>query len=63
MPCSRNRRTTAGWHSRQVSTDAATRRRYPVSGDGIPIMLIDESEVLPEDRWRAIMDACGAQAG
>lgn len=38
-----------------VSTDRSTRRRYRVE-DGIPIMLIDESEVLPVDEWQAIMD-------
>jgi uncharacterized protein YbaR (Trm112 family) len=42
-----------------VSTDAATRRRYRISDDGIPILLIDESEVLAEDRWNEIMKACG----
>ena len=41
-----------------VSTDAATRRRYRISDDGIPILLIDESEVLGEERWREIMRAC-----
>jgi uncharacterized protein YbaR (Trm112 family) len=45
-----------------VSTDAATRRRYRVSDEGIPIMLIDESESLSEERWREIMDASGADA-
>ena len=42
-----------------VSTDAATRRRYRVSEDGIPILLIDESEELTEERWTEIMQACG----
>lgn len=37
-----------------VSTDAATRRRYRVE-DGIPVMLVDESEELDPDAWRAIM--------
>ncbi|RPJ44652.1 MAG: hypothetical protein EHM19_06425 [Candidatus Latescibacterota bacterium] len=37
-----------------VSTDAKTRRRYPVR-DGIPVMLIEESEVLEEEAWREIM--------
>jgi uncharacterized protein YbaR (Trm112 family) len=36
------------------STDAATRRRYPIR-EGIPIMLIDESEVLNESEFRRIM--------
>lgn len=37
-----------------VSTDAATRRRYRVE-NGIPVMLVDESEELAPDAWRAIM--------
>ena len=44
-----------------VSTDATTRRRYRISEDGIPIMLLDESEVLDEERWNTIMSACNVQ--
>jgi len=45
-----------------VSTDPQTRRRYRIE-DGIPIMLIDESEILPEDTWREIMKRHGKLPG
>ena len=37
-----------------VSTDKDTRRRYRIEDD-IPIMLIEESEQLSIDEWKAIM--------
>ncbi|MCB9851221.1 MAG: hypothetical protein H6817_11030 [Phycisphaerales bacterium] len=41
------------------STDAATRRRYPIR-DGIPVMLVDESEVVAEDEYKRVMSATSA---
>ena len=41
-----------------VSTDAATRRRYRVQ-DGIPIMLLDASDVVAEGEWQQLMQAEG----
>ncbi|MHC1738273.1 MAG: Trm112 family protein [Ignavibacteriaceae bacterium] len=41
-----------------VSTDRQTRRRYRIEND-IPIMLIDESEVLEYKEWEKIMKASG----
>jgi len=37
-----------------VSTDSATRRRYRID-DGVPVMLIEQSEELDEVTWREIM--------
>lgn len=37
-----------------VSTDRKTRRRYKIEND-IPIMLIDESEILSLEEWEKIM--------
>ena len=45
-----------------VSTDAATRRRYPIR-DEIPIMLVEESEVMDEAAWRDVMKRRGVDAG
>jgi uncharacterized protein YbaR (Trm112 family) len=39
-----------------VSTDAETRRRYRIE-DGIPNLLVEESEELPEAEWKKIMQA------
>jgi uncharacterized protein YbaR (Trm112 family) len=44
-----------------VSTDKATRRRYRIEND-IPIMLIDESEILDEAVWADIMKKHGKKA-
>ena len=44
--------------SRLVSTDPATRRAYPVD-DGIPVMLIDRSQILDEATWQAAMTGEG----
>lgn len=41
-----------------VSTDRKTRRRYRIEDD-IPIMLIEESEVLDESTWESIMKKHG----
>ena len=41
-----------------VSTDKKTRRRYKIV-DGIPYLLIDESEELDMDSWTEIMTKHG----
>ena len=38
-----------------VSTDPKTRRRYKIV-EGIPDLLIDDSEELSEAKWKAIME-------
>jgi uncharacterized protein len=43
-----------------VSVDKNTRRRYRIEDD-IPIMLIEESEQLSMDEWKAIMLKHGKQ--
>ncbi|MBN2326100.1 MAG: hypothetical protein JXR73_03025 [Candidatus Omnitrophica bacterium] len=37
-----------------ISTDPETRRRYPIK-DGIPSMLIEESQEMNEEEWREVM--------
>ena len=49
-------REVDGW---LVSTDPETRLRYPIR-DGIPVMLVDESEELSQADWQA---AVGEGAG
>ena len=41
-----------------VSTEANSRRRYKIIND-IPIMLVDESEIVELDEWTAIMQKYG----
>lgn len=41
-----------------VSTDPETRRRYKVE-DGIPRMLIEDSEQLDEATWKGLMEQAG----
>ena len=37
-----------------VSTDKETRRRYKIVDD-IPVLLIEESEEVPQEEWEEIM--------
>lgn len=39
-------------------TDGETRRRYPIR-DGIPMMLVEESEVVEPDEFQTIMASIG----
>jgi uncharacterized protein len=45
-----------------VSTDPATRRAYRVD-DGIPVMLIEESQALDQGAWQALMAQAGPVGG
>jgi len=40
-----------------VSTHPQIRRRYKVD-EGIPVMLVDKSELLSEEEWKEIMTRC-----
>ncbi|HMB70349.1 MAG TPA: hypothetical protein VKU85_13620 [bacterium] len=42
-----------------VSRDPDTRRRYRIE-DGIPVLLLDDSEVLEPGEWQAVMERSGA---
>ncbi len=61
LVCPEARAPLAWVEGRLVSTDAATRRAYRVEA-GIPVMLIDDSEVLSEADWQRCM-AAGAPIG
>lgn len=39
-----------------VSTDPATRLRYPIR-DEIPVMLVDEAAELSPEEWAAVMES------
>lgn len=43
---------------RLISTSADSRRSYRIEGD-YPVMLIEESTILSQDDWQALMDADG----
>ncbi len=45
-----------------ISTDPKTRRRYRIEND-IPVMLIDESEVMEVEEWKKIMEKNGRPTG
>ncbi|MCS6969704.1 MAG: hypothetical protein RMM29_02325 [Planctomycetota bacterium] len=52
-------RTPLKWvEGRLVSTDRATRRAYRVQ-DGIPVMLVEESEELALAEWQRLIDLPG----
>jgi len=37
-----------------VSTDPESRLRYRIE-DGIPVLLVEEAEALPEDEWKRLV--------
>lgn len=43
-----------------ISVDKETRRRFRIEDD-IPIMLVEESETLPIDEWKSIMEKHGKE--
>jgi uncharacterized protein YbaR (Trm112 family) len=46
---------------RLVSTDKKTRRSYRVEDGDLPVMVIEESDVLDEPAWAAIMQRHGVK--
>jgi uncharacterized protein YbaR (Trm112 family) len=47
--------------NRLVSTDRKTRRAYRVEDGDLPVMVIEESEVLDEPAWLGIMQKHGVK--
>lgn len=47
---------------RLVSTDRKTRRSYRVEEGDLPVMVVEESEVLDEPAWLAIMQRHGVKS-
>ena len=45
-----------------VSTDAGTRRAYRID-EGIPVMLLEESQALDEGAWKELMAQSGPVGG
>ncbi len=45
-----------------ISTDPKTRRKYRIEDD-IPVMLIDESEIMDVEEWKKIMQKHRKSAG
>jgi len=45
-----------------VSTDAATRLRFPIT-DGFPVLLEEEAETLSEEDWRALLNRADDHGG
>lgn len=45
-----------------ISTDRNTRRKYRIDDD-IPVMLIDESEVMDIKEWETVMKKHGRSSG
>lgn len=62
LVCPEARRPLKWVGGRLVSTDAATRRAYRVD-EGIPVMLIEESQVLRESEWESLMAQEGPVGG